>query len=302
MKKISETIVFYGSGPVAAQSLQLLSTDFSVEAVVTKPRAPQHTGTVPVLDTANQLEIPIFTAVNKSSLDDLVNSRSFKSKLAILIDFGIIVSQGVIDYFPLGIINSHFSLLPRWRGADPITFAILGGEQQTGVSLMQLVAAMDEGPLLSQAPYDLPPDITTPQLTSELITLSHSLIIKTLPLYINGQIKPYPQDKTITPTYSRRLTKADGLLNWQKTAEQLEREVRAFAGWPSTRTALGGKEVLVTKASVVKVTGKPGELVIRDKRLIVCTKHNALEIQRLKPAGKKEMTAQAFLAGYQKFL
>lgn len=302
MKKTSETVVFFGSGPVAAQSLRLLKDNFSIEAVVTKPRPAHHSGTVPVLGTASQLGIPVFTVDNKSSLDDLLETKPLKSRVAILIDFGIIVSQHVIDYFPLGIINSHFSLLPRWRGADPITFAILSGQPQTGVSLMLLVAAMDEGPLLAQAPHDLASDITTPQLTDELVQLSDKLIAKTVPLYINGQIKPYPQDKTVMPTYSRRLSKEDGLLNWNKTAEELEREVRAFAGWPGSRATIGGKEITVTKASVVKVTGKPSELLTRDKRLIICTKHNGLEIQKLKPAGKKEMSSEAFLAGYRQFL
>src|SRR5262249_45964550 len=156
--------------------------------------------------------------------------------------FGIIVSQKTIDYFPLGIINSHFSLLPQWRGADPITFSILSGQKQTGVSLMLLVAAMDEGPLLSQGVYDIEPDETTPSLTDSLIKLSHALLVDALPRYAAGDITARSQEVVAQmmgiptePSYSRKLTKEDGIIDWKKPAEQIEREIRAFADWPKSR-------------------------------------------------------------------
>ena len=145
----SQKLVFFGSGPVAASALRLLVKGFDIEAIITKPRPAHHRGEVPILAAAQELSLPIFTAANKQELDELFSTNPVSSRLAVLIDFGIIVSQKIIDYFPLGIINSHFSLLPQWRGADPITFAILSGQARTGVSLMLLVEAMDEGPLLA---------------------------------------------------------------------------------------------------------------------------------------------------------
>ena len=112
MKKTFETIVFFGSGPVAAESLRLLSKDFEIEAVITKPRPPHHRGPVPVLDLAEELKLPVQTAEDEAGLDQLFKGRPFKSRVGVLIDFGIIVSPQVIDYFPLGIVNSHFSILP----------------------------------------------------------------------------------------------------------------------------------------------------------------------------------------------
>src|SRR5687768_10593623 len=132
MNKKSEPIVFFGSGPVAAESLRLLAQDFTIEAVITKPRAAHHKGDVPVLTLAESLGLPTETAYDKKSLDKLFETKAFKSRLGVLVDFGIIVSQAVIDYFPFGIVNSHFSLLPEWRGADPITFSILSGQKETG--------------------------------------------------------------------------------------------------------------------------------------------------------------------------
>lgn len=305
MKKISEPIVFFGSGPVAAKSLELLLANFDIEAVVTKPRAPHHKGDVPVLDLATKQKLPLFTAQNKKELNELFTSQSFKSRFATLIDFGIIVSQQVIDYFPLGIVNSHFSLLPQWRGADPITFAVLSGQKTTGVSLMLLTAGMDEGPLLSQTKVELSQAITTPELTEILIHESYDLLCKTIPGYLTGEIKPIPQElKTIapssTPTYSRPLTKNDGIIDWQKPAFQIEREVRAFAGWPQSRASFGKLDVIITKCHTVGALGKPGTRTVLEKSPVVFCGEGALSLEKLKPAGKKEMTGEAFLAGYKK--
>src|SRR5581483_1255847 len=116
MKKMSETIVFFGSGPVAAKSLELLAQSFDIEAVVTKPRPPHHRGDVPVLDTVDRLNLPLVEVSNKKELTDRIAHAHFTSHVAVLIDFGIIIPQEVIDAFPFGIVNSHFSLLPEWRG------------------------------------------------------------------------------------------------------------------------------------------------------------------------------------------
>lgn len=304
MTKISETIVFFGSGPVAAESLRLLAEHTTIEAVITKPRAAHHRGEVPVLDAAAALKLPIFTATNKLSLDALFASRPVQSRLAVLIDFGIIVSQTVIDYFPLGIVNSHFSLLPEWRGADPITFAILSGQKRTGVSLMLLTAGMDEGPLLAQGEYPIGANMTTPQLTTDLIELSDCLLAAMLPLYVKGEAEVADQfavsiSDAQEPTYSRKLTKADSLLAFDKPAEKLEREVRAFLGWPKSRMIINQLEIVVTASHVARVQGRPGERAILDKLPAIYCGQDALVFDTLKPAGKSEMTGQAFLAGYK---
>jgi methionyl-tRNA formyltransferase len=304
MKKTSEPIAFFGSGPVAAESLRLLSQDFVIETVITKPRPPHHKGDVPVLALSEELGLPVLTAKNKESLDELFADRLVKSRLAVLVDFGIIVSKKVIDYFPLGIVNSHFSLLPEWRGADPITFALLSGQRTTGVSLMLLVPAMDEGPLLAQAPLVIEPQMTTPELTAELVELSYKTLHEVLPLYLAGKAQPADQlSATMAernkPTYSRRLTKDDGLLDWHKPAAQLEREIRAYLEWPKSRSIFGTLEVTITKAHVLEAQGKPGQTTIINKQPVVYCGGQALVIERLKPAGKKEMTGEAFLAGYK---
>jgi methionyl-tRNA formyltransferase len=165
MTKMSEQIVFFGSGPVAAKSLEMLINNFNVEAVITKPQKPGHSDYLPVLELAQKLGIKTYTALNRKELNNVFEDRPTKCRLAILIDYGIILSQDVIDYFPLGIVNSHFSLLPEWRGADPITFSILSGQEKTGVSLMILSAGLDEGPLLVQESIKLDSSIDSIELT-----------------------------------------------------------------------------------------------------------------------------------------
>ena len=301
MKNENILLVFFGSGPVAAESLRQLAELFSIEAVITKPTTERE------MRQACP-DAPQHIVSNKSELDDLMSKVNFRSSVGVLIDFGIIVSDKVIDSFENGIINSHFSLLPEWRGADPITFSILSGQKRTGVSLMLLVEAMDEGPILSTGVYNLSGSETTPQLTTELTSLSTSLLQKNLPEYLNGSIKPQAQvdvaqsiGMSAQATYSRKLTKEDGRIDWDKSAIDLEREIRAFAGWPKSYTRLGEIDVTITKAHVSNKhdsNDTPGKITKDENSIMVSCSTGNLHIKKLKPAGKKEMDAKAFLAGY----
>ena len=300
-KNKKTSFVFFGSGPVASKSLSLLTEHFDIEAIITKPSTEQEM-------SAASPDTPVFCVSSKAELDKLCTERAFKSTLGVLIDFGIIVSKNVIQSFKKGIVNSHFSLLPQWRGADPITFSILSGQEQTGVSLMLLVEKMDEGPLISVGVYDFKGDETTPELTSYLVQLSSTLLCDNLTRYAEGDTKPMPQidfarslGYDTTPTYSRKLTKEDGRLDWTKDAIQLEREVRAYAGWPKSFTKLGSIELTVTKCHVVEpdtIQNPSGKYAIWDKELHIQCGHGILSLDIVKPAGKKEMPIQAFLAGY----
>lgn len=301
------SIVFFGSGPVAAKSLELLARDFDIEAVVTKPKPDHHKEAFPVIEAAQKLKLTIHKVSNKAGLSELIAKKPFKSTLGVLIDFGIIVAQDTIDYFPLGIINSHFSVLPEWRGADPITFSILSGQKSTGVSLMLLVEKMDEGPLLAFGEFKLPTDITTPTLTEHLINFSYQMLVNEIPKYIAGA-KPLPQSVTGRKvSYSRKLTKQDGVIDWDKSASRIEREIRAFAGWPKSKTKLANKDVIITEAKAVSSIGlnqKPGDISIgsNSSSIIVATSNGSLLVHRLKPAGKNEMTSKEFLAGHKNLL
>lgn len=297
----TESCVFFGSGPVAAKCLELLLEHTTIEAVVTKPRPPHHKGSVPVLELATRHNLTIFTASNKKELDELVLAHPFNSHYGILIDFGIIVSQNVINHFKLGIINSHFSLLPHLRGADPITWAITNGDEKTGVSLMCIDTGTDTGKLITQKTLHLAPDETTPTLTNKLIQLSDQLIREYLPKYLAGDITLHQQPHPSRATYSRKLTKSDGQVDWNEPAEVIERKIRAFLDWPQSHTQLADIDVIITAAHVINDLPSAATGTIRHDTswLHIQTTKGALAIDYLKPAGKKEMPIRAFLAGYK---
>jgi methionyl-tRNA formyltransferase len=297
MNQISETIVFFGSGDVAARSLELLAKNFTIEAVITKPQPKHHKAQFPVLAVAETLGLKILTTSGKQELSDLFVTSPVESRIGVVIDYGIIMPQAVIDSFEFGIVNSHFSLLPRWRGADPISFAVLKGDVKTGVSLMLIVEKLDEGELLDQRSLEII-DEDTPSLTTRLIELSDKMLLEALPRYIISEIKPYPQAEAGV-SYSRKLTKADSQLDWQKPAEMLAREVRAFKGWPRSRCMLGTQGVIVTEAHAAFGTNVPGTIWLADKQLGMNCSEGILIIDKLIPLGKKEMTAHDFLLGYK---
>lgn len=287
--------VFFGSGPVAAATLEgLLNAGFTFEAIITKPRAEGHRGSVPVLELAQAKDLQVFTPTNKSELSELFKTRTFSSPVGLVVDYGIIIAKDVIESFPKGIVNSHFSLLPAWRGADPITFSILSGQPETGVSLMVINEKLDEGNLLSQEHVALAPTTTTPELTTKLITTSNFMIARDLPRYVSGDIKPYPQPSDTEPTYSRKLTKQDGFLSPEKSAQVLEREVRAFRGWPKSKVMLlGQNQVVVTEA---RVASGPTDGAI----VLPCADNTYLAITELIAPSGRTMSGEAFLRGYQK--
>jgi methionyl-tRNA formyltransferase len=300
------SVVFLGSGPVAADSLAIITDHFDIEAVITKPRPTHHREAAPVEVLAQSLGLPLYFAGTRKELDALTSDLSFTSKVGIVVDYGVIISADTIGRFPLGIINSHFSLLPEWRGADPITFSILSGQPKTGVSLMVIDEGLDTGKLITQKVLPIEPDDTTLTLTEKLVALSGDLLAEYLPRYIAGDITPKSQPHPDRTTHSRKLTKADGILDFTKPAEVLEREIRAFTGWPKSRTQLGGIDVIITKAHVSpaptnpigEIIAAPGTVLATKHSLEIVTANGNLVIDMLQPAGKKEMPVQAFLLGY----
>lgn len=284
-------LVFFGSGPVGAATLQgLSSAGFDFEAIVTKPKPASHRGDFPVLEFAKAKGIALHTPTSPSQTEALFKTQEFSSPIGLVVDYGIVLPESVLKAFKLGIVNSHFSLLPQWRGADPITFALLSGQKQTGVSLMLIDEELDTGKLLAQAEYEIADDEDITTLTTNLVELSNKMLIEVLPRYILGEVILVDQDPNQEPSYSRRLTKQDGQVNFKKSAEQIEREVRAYLGWPKSQAKIFGHDVIITEARVAK-DQTDGSLVIK------CTP-GWLEIQELRAPSGKIITGSEFLLGY----
>lgn len=301
---MSKTIVFFGSGPVAAECLAKLIAWQPIELVVTKRRPLHHKDPAPVEQLAIKENLNLEFADNKVELDQLIQTTEPNSLLAVVIDYGVIISQQTIDYFPLGILNSHFSLLPHWRGADPITYSILSGQKETGVSIMQITAGLDEGPLLMTGKIEVG-ERNSKELTLELINVSDGLLRILLEPYMdtNKKVTPFPQDLSNIVTFSRKLTKQDGIIDATKTATELCREIRAFIEWPKSKINIENKiDIVITKATPVNKKLEINEVMVENNELFLGCRVGTIKIEKLKPAGKQEMDARSFINGYSSLL
>lgn len=306
MTKKSKTVVFFGNERLATGVFShvpvlqaLLADGYHVPAVVIaqNPAGPsRQQRRLEVAVIAEQHNIPVISPV------DLVAAKSqlvsFEAQAAVLVAYGKIVPQAVLDLFPRGIINIHPSLLPQHRGPTPIENAILSGAKQTGVSLIRLEASMDSGPIYDQTSFRLKGNETKQAIADQAAAIGADMLLEHLPAILDGPLQPVPQDES-KASYDQLISKADGILDWNKPAEALEREVRAYIDWPRSRTKLGSNDVIITKSHVVEASGEPGNIWREGQRLGVYTSSGVLAIDSLIPAGKQEMPVAAFLAGYQ---
>lgn len=310
---MNDPIVFFGNERLAtgvsttAPTLRgLLEAGFNVVAVVShnENTSSRTRRTLEIAAVAEQFNVPLLLPSKPSEITEQL--KAFKPRVGVLVAYGKIVPQSVIDIFPAGIVNIHPSLLPLHRGPIPLESVILDDSKRTGVSLMNLSKEMDAGSVYAYSEVNLNGHETKQKLADELIELGSSMLLTLLPRIVSGDVTGKPQDDT-GATYDALITKEDGILDWSKPAERLEREVRAYQGWPQSRTLFGGHAVIITAAHVIPSTppeAKPGDVeVIKEaKSLAVATSNGSLRIDRLKPAGKTEMPTAAFLNGYGKDL
>lgn len=303
----NERLVFFGNERLATGVTTtvpvlkaLVNAGYEVAAVVVSqndPASSRNARTPEIISVAEQLGIPVLAPKKTAEIKDRLNDVS--ATAGILVAYGKLVPQEVIDTFPRGIINIHPSLLPKHRGSAPIESAILYDESETGVSLMRLAEEMDAGPVYVQQKLPVREGISKQELADALLNLGKDILIENLPAILSGSLEPAPQDD-LDATYDKQISKEAGALDTSKAAAELEREIRAYAGWPRSRVMLGTNEVIITKAHVAKgVEGLEGTLWLEDKQIGLHCSEDTLVIDSLIPAGKKEMTAGAFLAGYR---
>jgi len=298
-------LVFFGTGSVSLQVLQDLSSEYQTEAIIHK--STQVRGkktTAEVEDWANKNSVTSYGVANKGELIDLFDQIGFTSQFAVLVDFGVLVPTEVIDYFSHGILNAHFSLLPAWRGADPITFALLAGDAIIGTSIMKLDIGLDTGDIVSQRSFKANQNDDQQTRTELLAEHASTQLLQILPKYLSRAIEPTPQNEQSQSSYTRRLLKSDGVMNFNKAAPQLVREINAYATWPRSSCEIDNNKIVITEATASQLQSfsqEPGSYKIIDGRLFMsCGKRTVLEIIRLQPANKKPMLALAFINGYLK--
>jgi len=290
-----------GTAAFAVPSLRVLARGpHHVVAVYAQPARPAGRGLQPrpspVQDAAAALGLAVRTPgtlkhpAERDALSDL------RPDLVVVAAYGLILPEAILEVPPLGSINLHASLLPRWRGAAPIQRALLAGDPETGVTIFQVEPTLDTGPILAAERIAIPADATAAGLHDELAELAARMVGPVVDDLAAGRAVPRPQPEAGV-TYAPKLDKAEGRLDWSQPAALLERRLRALNPWPGCWTEIGGQRVRVLGGEVVAGTGAPGELL--DDRLTIACGEGALRLTRVQRAGGRAMSGAAFLRGFQ---
>jgi methionyl-tRNA formyltransferase len=216
--------------------------------------------------------------------------------MIVVSSFGQILKREVLELPAHGCINVHASLLPRWRGAAPINAAIMHGDEETGVTIMQMDVGLDTGPMLSQRSIHLTRAETAGSMFDKLSTLGADLLIDTLPHYLSGKLKPVPQPEEGV-TYAPMLKKEEGQLDFSHDVDELERRVRAFNPWPGAFMDFEGTSLKIHRARVQAGEASVGQRLIYENQPAVGARGGILILEEVQPAGKKSMSGKSFLAG-----
>jgi methionyl-tRNA formyltransferase len=293
--KPSKKLVFFGTEDFSLPSLKaLVENGFNVVAVVTKPdsaRGRSKELVEPLVKTyATSQNIPVLQPHKLSDITD--GLEAYQADAGVLVSYGKLLPQRTLDVFnPLGIINVHPSLLPKYRGPAPIEAAIINGDKTTGISLIRLTSGMDEGPVFAQETHPLRGDETKPELATALAQRGAAFLTEQLPAILSGELLSIPQ-KNSDVSYTSLLKKSDGDIDpLTDTAHAIERKVRAYLRYPKTRLRIGNTDVIITSVNVV-------ERLEDDLLVIPCANNTFLEIQELVAPSGKTMNGVAFKRGY----
>ena len=299
-------VVFMGTPDFAVGALEaLVEAGHEVVAVVTQPDKPKGRGKemqqTPVKACALKHNIEVFQPVKIKTPEAVEVLKGYGADLFVVAAFGQILSKEILDMPKYGCVNIHASLLPKYRGAAPIQWAILDGEKETGVTIMQMNEGLDTGDMLTKVIVPIEDTDTGESLFDKLAEAGAKLLIETIPLIEAGSVKPEPQDDSLS-TYAKMIKKEMGFIDWKKDAVVLERLVRGMNSWPSAYTHFNGKTLKVWETEVEKGkhNAEPGTVVEVTKESIkVQTGQDLLVLKQIQLEGKKRMDVAAFLLGYK---
>lgn len=299
-------IVFMGTPDFAVGALEaLVEAGHEVVAVVTQPDKPKGRGKemqqTPVKVCAIKHNIEVFQPVKIKTAEAVEVLKGYGADLFVVAAFGQILSKEILDMPKFGCVNIHASLLPKYRGAAPIQWAILDGEKETGVTIMQMNEGLDTGDMLTKVIVSIEDTDTGESLFDKLAEAGAKLLVETIPQIEAGTLNPEPQDDSLS-TYAKMIKKEMGLIDWKKEAIVLERLVRGMNSWPSAYTHFNGKTLKIWEAGVEASEEKavPGTVVEVNKNSIkVQTGQDLLVLKQIQLEGKKRMDVAAFLLGYK---
>ncbi len=285
-------IVFAGTPEFAASHLQaLLDSEHSVVAVYTQPDRPSGRGQKLTPSAVKKLalehDIPVLQPVNLRSAEAQLELADFNADLMVVVAYGLILPQAILDTPRLGCINSHASLLPRWRGAAPIQRAIEAGDSESGITVMHMEAGLDTGPMLLKVSTAIQATDTGGSLHDRLATLGPDAVLQSIKGLSEGSLTAEKQLDGLA-TYAHKLNKQAALIDWQRPASVLDCQIRAMYPWPICHTTLAGETLKVHAAQVTEGQGQPGEILSADREgLLVACGEQALRLTHLQlPNGK----------------
>jgi methionyl-tRNA formyltransferase len=301
-------LVFCGTPAFAVPILERLAqAGFAVQLVVTRPDKPKGRGMElalsPVKQSATALHLPIAQPETiKNNADFRTQLEALKPDAIIVVGYGRIIPQWMIDLPPLGNINLHSSLLPKYRGAAPVQWAVACGETVTGVTTMRIDAGLDTGDILLQRELPITPDDTAETLSPKLASIGADLMVETLLALRQGTIRSKPQDHS-KATLAPILHKEDGQIDFQRPATEILNRLRGFQPWPGAFTLFRGKQLLICNARVAvsetDATRASASLLVENTRLFAVCRDSMLELLEVQPEGKKRMAARDFINGYR---
>lgn len=295
-------IIFAGTPDFAAETLKaLLNSEHEICAVYTQPDRPAGRGRKltpsPVKQLAQEHDIPVEQPLNFKSEDSVATLAAYEADLMVVVAYGLLLPQNVLDTPKLGCINVHASLLPRWRGAAPIQRAILAGDKETGVGIMKMEAGLDTGPVLLEARCPIYNSDTAQILHDRLAELGANALLQSL-IDIEAKLaNAKPQDDSQT-TYASKLDKKEAAIDWQQAAEEILRQINAFNPWPVAQTSWRGDtmRIWLAELSDISKTAEPGTVIQVSKQGIdIATGNGTLRITQLQVPGKRAMQVQDFL-------
>ena len=296
-------IVFMGTPEFAVPCLQkLIDCGHEVTGVFTQPDKPQGRKMVltppPVKVLATENGIPVYQPVKMRDGTALEMLKEAAPELVIVVAYGKILPKEILEFPKYGCINIHASLLPKLRGAAPIQWSVINGFDKTGVTSMQMDEGLDTGDMLLKGELEIGENETAGELHDRLSALGADILEKTIDALIKGELSPEVQNHDEF-TYAPMLSKELSPIDWSMTAQQMHNKIRGLSPWPSANATLGGKKVKIHKSVIAPEKGsRAGEVVVCDKRLVVCCGDmNCIEILNLQAEGKKAMAAADFLRG-----
>lgn len=301
-------IVYMGTPDFAVEPLEaIIKAGYEVTAVVTQPDKQKGRGKevkmTPVKECALRHGIPVFQPVKIKEPEAVAELEKYQADLFVVAAFGQLLSEEILNMPEYGCINIHASLLPAYRGAAPIQWAVLNGEKESGVTIMQMDKGLDTGDMLLKRSVELSPTETGDSLHDKLMHLGAELIVEALSKLEKGELVPEKQKDELS-SYAKKLTKAMGQIDWSKDAVSLERWIRGLNSWPSAYTFFGGRTLKIWEAQVAEENGaqkaEPGQVVsVSREGFTVACGQGALQILSLQLEGKKRVLTREFLLGYQ---